>query len=252
MKHIDELFKEKLYNHEAVVPEGMWEKIAPIAEEESGRAILWFWFAGLLALLLGGYGIYKMVYTNTSNPADPGNLVYQQEINNLSNNLVIDNSLTIQSNTVEEKDNSQLELEKVTPDSELKKTSPFVSVNKKHSNKEKHTISNTAKTIPIIESHTSQNISNTVESITNAVGIPANLVITKSYINKEGFVIKQSNLTDDSGNGGSVYDVIINSNSKAKDLNAGALLRIMEPLKNIPLPAFEKKLKKKTLNYPML
>ena len=83
-----------------------------------------------------------------------------------------------------------------------------------------------------------------MESISNAVGVPADLVITKSYVNKEGSVIKQSNLTDESGNEGPVYDVIINS--EAKELNAGALLRIIEPLENIPLPAFQKELKKKT------
>lgn len=102
MKHIDNLFKEKLYNHEAPVPEGMWEKIAPIAEEESGRALLWFWFAGAFALILGGYGIYKMITSDV--PNDPSNLALQDQIEEYPNNLSVDMSLMENSDSSIEKE----------------------------------------------------------------------------------------------------------------------------------------------------
>ena len=88
MKHIDNLFKEKLYNQEVQVPEGMWEKIAPIAEEESGRAMLWFWFAGVLALAIGGYGIYKMFDSSANDAPDPSTLVYHDQQASLPANIV--------------------------------------------------------------------------------------------------------------------------------------------------------------------
>ncbi len=243
MKHIDKLFKEKLYNHEAEVPEGMWERIAPIAEEESGRAILWFWFAGLLALLLGGFGIYKMVSYQT-NPNNPGTLVQQEETQETPSDLISVNSLTPTINTAEEKEEDINEdFEKAMNDIEIKKAGTIAPQIKSES--ENSNISNSTHTISKTNNNNEpSSIGNTVESISNIVGVPANLVITKSYINKEGSVIKQTNLTDESGNEGPVYDVIINS--EAKDFNAGALLRIIEPLEDIPLPAFQKKLKKKT------
>lgn len=256
MKHIDKLFKEKLYNHETVVPEGMWEKIAPIAEEESGRAILWFWFAGILALLLGGFGIYKMVSTSNANPTVPGTLVFENEVPEQSLDLV-DNSLTTETSTLKEKELSIDESKAATKEVEeiksknntavkTEKVTAVVKSSKSKSvpvlNKQSTELNNTTQSI----TYRPQSISNTVETITTAVGTPANLVITKSYINSEGSVIKQSNLTDKSGKEDPVYDVILNS--EAKDLNVGALLRIIEPLEIIPLPAFQKELKKKTLS----
>ena len=248
MKHIDKLFKEKLYNHEVEVPEGMWEKIAPIAEEESGRAILWFWLAGLMALLLGGYGIYKTA-TSTNQDILPSTLVYQSETNSPTNQQGVENHLTINTDQSQEKDELAAELEEVNAEIERSKSNLKINRNKQITNQSRSQSSEELSTkiseqSPIIESTTSPIIGNTVERITNVVGVPADLIITKSYVNKDGSVIKQSNLTEDSGNEGPVYDVIINS--EAKELNAGALLRVVEPLENIPLPAFQKGLKKKT------
>jgi len=271
MKHIDKLFKEKLYNHEVVVPEGMWEKIAPIAEEESGRAILWFWFAGLLALLLGGFGIYNMIITDNTNPTDPGSLVLENEAPNPSFELV-DNSLAKNINTQKETKLSNVRSEptsveveeskientetakpevktEATPTQVVETSNPIIApLNEQDaiSAEEDAQLNNNSQTVSSsvkIPSSTTQSISNTVESINTGVGIPANLVITKSYVNSEGSVIKRSNLTKQSGKEDPVYDVILNS--EEKDLNAGALLRIIEPIQNIPLPAFQKKLKKK-------
>ena len=38
MKHIDKVFKDKLFYQSVEVPEDMWDKIAPALEEKSGRA----------------------------------------------------------------------------------------------------------------------------------------------------------------------------------------------------------------------
>ena len=252
MKHIDKIFKEKLYNHESEVPEGMWEKIAPIAEEESGRAILWFWFAGLLTLLLGGLGIYKMTSESLDTTIDPSTLVQDSQDSNQSTDLVVDNSLmteeatntqkeidlteeVVETSTVSNTSTSNIDVVESTP------TPPSTKVIVNEAPK-KPTLVQSA---PTFTSSTSDIFSNIVETIPNVEGTPANLVITKSYINNAGSIIKQSNLSDESANEGPVYDVIINS--EAKDLNAGALLRIIEPLENIPLPAFQKKLKKKNI-----
>jgi len=249
MKHIDKLFKEQLYDHEVAVPDGMWEKIAPIAEEETGRAILWFWFAGLLALLLGGLGIYKAYKASQPDPIDPNALVYEETPQ--QNNTA---SLHYTSERVDNEINSAAQsTAKITTNQVFENPQPMRSESslietsktkdsgeKAKASKTKKLASKQAKNIDPVEP-----ISNTVENIGNVTGVPANLVITKSYINEEGSIIKQSNLKDGSKNNNPVYDVIINS--EAKDLNAGALLRIIEPLENIPLPAFQKTLKKKSL-----
>lgn len=242
MKHIDNLFKEKLYNHEVTVPEGMWEKIAPIAEEESGRAILWFWFAGLLALLLGGYGIYKTVYSNAETPSDQGTLVYESQDAMTTPALDVDNSIIMESNSVSENIVSNGNIEDV----QMAQNSQSTKLNKSITGKSSKTNIDSNTNAQSTPNYTLPDISNTVENITNVGGNPANLVITKSYTNKEGSVIKQSNLTEEFGNEGPVFDIIINS--EVNKFNAGALLRIIEPLENIPLPAFEKELKKKTKN----
>ena len=226
MKHIDNLFKEKLYNHEASVPEGMWEKIAPIAEEESGRALLWFWFAGALTLILGGYGIYKMM--NSTSTDDPNTLAFEEQMIT-PEETSISNTLVSLSNEVEQEEVAE---ELVTPVAPVatKQVAP------------KKTKAYKKKDLAKIGEQRS-GVSNTVETIPNVSGVPANLVITKKYINKEGSVIKQSNLSQNLDKDAPVYDVIINS--EAKDVNAGALLRIVEPLENIPLPTLSKQLKKK-------
>ena len=245
MKHVDKLFKERLYNHEVVVPEGMWEKIAPIAEEESGRALIWFWLAGILALAIGGYGIYKMATSAESTPQDPGTLVYDDTPQTPTIQLE-DQLASLTTNLPENQD--ALNSSKSTGNSYAEMNEDMSSDNANSS------LNNRVKSAQKIKTQKQkvkpqEPISNTVENIPNAVGIPANLVITKSYMSKEGSVIRQSNLTDNSGIEDPVYDVIINS--EAKELNAGALLRIIEPLENIPLPGFQKTLKKKTLT-PML
>ena len=229
MKHIDNLFKEKLYNQEVPVPEGMWEKIAPIAEEESGRAMLWFWLAGILALAIGGYGIYKMIDSSVATEPDPSTLVYQDHQTPLPSNLT-DQSLA-QSIEVSFTDKE----DKIAP------------VNQKINTTQSSKIKKQSATVNLQSFGKDQiNINNTIERIPDVVGKPANLVITKSYVNEEGSVIKQSNLQAGSSLKDPVYDVIINSG--AKDINAGALLRIVEPLENIPLPSFQNQLKKKKLS----
>lgn len=253
MKHVDKLFKEKLYNHEVVVPEGMWEKIAPIAEEESGRAILWFWFAGILALLLGGFGIYKMVNASITNPTDPGTLVYNDiETPEPKTNFALTNNFDQSNDIQQEQSDSKAEYTYTDANTEETELVNTIAKNTKPKIKDipttktkpfKSASPNISTAPPVVKE---QDIQNTVESISNVGGTPVSLVITKSYINKEGSVIKQSNLTEESGNEEPVFDIIINS--QTKELNAGALLRIIEPLENIPLPAFQKQLKKKTQN----
>lgn len=240
MKHIDKLFKENLYHHEVEVPEGMWEKIAPIAEEESGRAILWFWFAGLLTLAIGGYGIYKMITAET-NTDNPGTLAYQHETQ--PTEILASNMLLTESNSTDTDAALAKALKEVNAEIEKEDHSHVLeaNINLPKRNKEKATSKLMTKTAEVA---TSSEIGNTVESIENTIGVPADMVITKSYINKEGSVIKQSSLADESGSDGPVYDVIMNS--ETKDFKAGALLRIIEPLEDIPLPAFQKGLKKKT------
>ena len=241
MKHIDKLFKEKLHDHEVLVPEGMWEKIAPIAEEESGRALLWFWFAGILTLLIGGYGIYKLAQSTDNTPQDPGTLVYNNETSVSQSTspqaTLVLNDIESVSTSATEDTNEDVKEDQASETTNVNPTENTVTKAKKPTRK----VKSQEKSID-----TKKSISNTVENIPNAEGIPVDLVITKSYISKEGSVIRQSNLTDNSGNEEPVYDVIINS--EAKELNAGALLRIVEPLENIPLPGFQKTLKKKTLS----
>ncbi|MDF1695844.1 MAG: hypothetical protein P1U56_08440 [Saprospiraceae bacterium] len=238
MKHIDNLFKEKLYNQEVPVPEGMWEKIAPIAEEETGRAMLWFWFAGLLTLLIGGYGIYKMLSTTTNDTPDPSTLVYNEQLpsesltNEVLEPIVIDRNE--EAEILKETSIEKVEKSEAQPTLGVKKSEPLAA------RTSTPTLGNNVKQIA------KSSINNIVENIPDVGGQPANLVITKSYVNKEGAIITQSNLKAGLFNEDPVYDVIINS--EAKDINAGALLRIVEPLENIPLPSFQKPLKKKVLS----
>ena len=244
MKHIDKLFKEKVYNHEVAVPDGMWEKIAPIAEDESGKALLWFWFAGILTLLLGGYGIFKMVTANNQT-LDPSTLVYEHEINTPSSDLLADNSQLI--NPTTQKAKEQTNADDYTTSAmnvEIEKTSAKP-VEARASILPPTVKSKSISKVVSKSNHSSKpmSISNTIEDITNVKGVPANLVITKSYVNSKGSVIKQSNLSSDLTNEGLLYDIIINS--EEKDLNAGTLLRLIEPLESIPLPAFQNQLKKK-------
>jgi len=219
----------------------------------SGRAILWFWLTGLVTLLIGGYGIYKMITSNNTT-TNPTTLVYQNTNEELPNNKTVDNSLINQSTELNENDELAAELSKINTEIETAKTN----TNQPKTGKVKSSESKTIAKTSLASNSTSieqtigssskasavESISNTVETISNTVGVPANLVITKSYINKDGSVIKQSDLNSETGDESPVYDVIINS--EAKELNAGALLRIIEPLENIPLPAFQKTLKKKT------
>lgn len=250
MKHIDKLFKEKLYHHEAQVPEGMWERIAPIAEEESGRAILWFWFAGILTLLLGGYGMYQLLESN-STPTDTKPLVHEIKSNYQAEEQLVDNSLTTELNTLKEKNNLAEDNASIAVVDKASKTeTSALTTSKKQEAVEDFKLNHVQSTKQPTQNRSKPRISNTVESISNAVGVPANLVITKSYINKDGSIIKQTNLTDELNNDGPTYDVILNL--EAKELNAGALLRIIEPIENIPLPALQKELKKKTTDKSIL
>ena len=242
MKHIDKVFKEKLYNQKAAVPDGMWEKIAPALEEKSGRSILWFWFAGILTLIIAG--IAYLLFTNyqDANSSD-STLAMEtplQEIqtsNPISETLVLSGDLKDPSTTDQLRSN-KTQIDKTTVESpKLKKNN---SAQQKINTKVivKKTLATTST-----DSNINNTTSNSEVNTDNLYGKPANLVITKSYLSDNGSIIEKSDLSKDTKNAEPSYNVFINS----EGLNAGALLRIIEPLENIPLPAFSIDLKKKII-----
>lgn len=233
MKHIDKVFKDKLYHQTAEVPANMWDKIAPAIEEKSGRGLLWFWLAGIATLLIGGLAYYYLTNNTDTNTAPTGPL---------AENIT---TLAAHSKTPQEKIAANTNQLQVTATNEtLEKEiiaeaviNPTVSVKTKPA-----AIKAVVKTSPIVSKNTK--VSEKVTSPEMKYGKPANLVITKSYISKEGSFIEKSNLSNRETDTEAGYNVFINN---SEGLNAGALMRIVEPLENIPLPAFEKVLKKKTL-----
>lgn len=252
MKHIDKLFKEKLYNHEVNVPEGMWEKIQPNVEDESGRALLWFWFAGILAILLAGFLFYQLNSNSATGPLAENQEVIQEERNETPSILVSNELKTEQPSAdaiqtpVKEAHNQSISEKTVKP--VVMNTAEKVTVEKNlqgssstpTASKAEQTQNQTTSSLEVVASSENVEIKSTRETF-EVNPKPANILITKSYINEEGSIIKQ--FSNDLDNGPS-YDVIINS--EANDMNAAALMRIIPPIEKISLPAFENNsLKKK-------
>ncbi len=249
MKHIDKVFRDKLYNHEAQVPDGMWEKIAPALEEKSGRPLLWFWFAGILTLALGGLAYFMFanyqttttpLATEITTPKEKNSISAPQTINLEDSKIVevINDDLNKSISKAVSKTNSKEN--KTKKSSSTKKTSSVSQA----TNTQSATLKSQASTSTKIDKADDQNTNLVFEETINTdnlYGKPANLVVTKSYISENGSIIKQSNLSSDKNEPS--YNVFINS----EGLNAGALLRIVEPLENIPLPAFTKQVKKKII-----
>ncbi len=235
MKHLDKVFKDKLFNREVDVPGEMWDKIELAVHEDSGRSALWFWLTGLLVLLLGGL---TYLYVNSSNLSntDSGPLAeVQNEIQTLSN---IEDLVSV-SNLDAKKEQ---DLQSIIPSSAAT-TSTTTSVEMTASFKPKNVSTPANSTLQ--QSKETKSISYRIANEAPAVqyGKPANLVITKSYVGEDGSYVKKSNVSTAIGANPS-YSVFINS----EGLNTRSFLRIIEPLDNIPLPAFEHGLKKKTPN----
>jgi len=252
MKHIDKVFKDKLYNQKAQVPDGMWEKIAPALEEKSGRSLLWFWFAGIVTLAIGG--LAYLMYANYQNNPSTTPLAEEISIPEEKTTISVPQAMVIEDSN-NSTSNSDIKVDSPT-ENESKKTISKKNITKKPVQQVKtKAISQTSKSksSPIVSKPSSstkveikkdQNTNLVFEETINTdnlYGKPANLVVTKSYISENGSIIKQSNLSSDKKEPS--YNVFINS----EGLNAGALLRIVEPLENIPLPAFTKQVKKKII-----
>ena len=231
MKHIDKVFREKLYHQKATVPDGMWDKIAPALEEKSGRSILWFWFAGIMTLIIGG--IAYLLFTNyQANNSSSAPLAAERPIQETQSSIAISQTLALTNpstfdQTESDKTNND---ETIVESLKLKKKITKAPVKKAFT-------TSTEKESNINSKTTVREKVNT----DNLYGKPANLVITKSYISDNGSIIEKSDLSKGSGTEPS-YNVFINS----EGLNAGALLRIIEPLEKIPLP-FSTILKKKII-----
>lgn len=244
MKHIDKVFRDKFYNQKATVPDDMWDKIAPALEEKSGRSFLWFWFVGIMALTVGG--IAYLLFTNYQ-AANPSNAPLAAETPNQDNQT--SNSIPHALALLDVSINSSATYQTIstkTENDELIVESPKL---KKNISSQRKVISNTPQKKSFATSTDKPfNINSTLivkEGLNtdNLYGKPANLVITKSYISDNGSIIEKSDLSNGAGNSEPSYNVFINS----EGLNAGALLRIIEPLENIPLPAFSIILKKKIM-----
>ena len=234
MKHIDKVFREKLYNQKATVPEGMWEKIAPALEENSGRSILWFWFAGILTLILGGLA-YLLITNNQDANSSNSPLAFETPVQEIQTSTPASHILAYSDNLNK---SSEQESNKNQID-ELINVSP--KLKKNNSAQQKKMTAAPVKTK--IETITVDNnvLVNEKVNTDDLYSKPANLIITKSYISDNGSIIEKSDLSRDTENAAPSYNVFINS----EGLNAGALLRIIEPLDNIPLPAFSTFVKKK-------
>ena len=238
MKHIDKVFRDKLYNQKATVPDGMWDKIAPALEEKSGRSVLWFWFAGILALLIGGIA-YLLLTDSQEAQSTTSPLAIEQSIEEKQSETNITQPLALaQQNNAIEPVIKQKQITKSvaksnvsTSTKEVKTTSSTTQATANKNNSSAITTSTKATTTQKAESVNTDNL----------YGKPANLVITKSYLSDNGAFIEKSDLTKDTEKKQPSYNVFINS----EGLNAGTLLRIVEPLENLPLPAFNFQLKKK-------
>lgn len=254
MKHIDKVFRDKLYNHETPVPEGIWEKIAPAIEDNSGRSIFWMWFVGILALILGSAIAYTVISSspgesfdplakNIDNSSDQSSISEEEEydlhVSSIPMEIDIDNdkeaiqpkaATAAKANKVSTVESAS-DLETVEGFQQVDEISALVASEDSEINGSK--ANELAASSNQIERQSESKAKDIV------TGTPANLLITKSYINGAGSFVEQSNVTEEIDK--PVYNVFINS----EGLNAGALMRIIEPLQSIPLPAFKKPLKKK-------
>ena len=239
MKHIDKVFKEKLYNQKSPVPDDMWDRIAPALEDNSGRSILWFWFGGILALLLAGLGYVLFANADSNNDASTPLALATDKTDAIDSKYTHEEIAPI----VNAKSITTTTKEDVLENTEI----ISIPVKKPTTHKTPKSISSQTKetdtkgNIQSTKTHTVVSVENT--NTDNLYGKPANLVITKSYISEKGSFIEQSNTTSENTAATPSYNVFINS----EGLNAGALLRVVEPLENIPLPAFTKSLKKKII-----
>lgn len=238
MKHIDKVFRDKLYNQKATVPDGMWDKIAPALEEKSGRSILWFWFAGILTLLIGGISyllLSNYLATNSSGyPLAIESPAQETQTSNPISQALITEELT-KAETYQQLESQKSHKVSSIGDSQKPKTTK--------STQQKTSTKAPVKQVEPNNFSETNNNAKVIANTDNQYGKPANLVITKSYVSDNGSIIEKSNHSNDSNKSGPSYNVFINS----EGLNAGALLRIVEPLENIPLPAFTTGLKKKII-----
>jgi hypothetical protein len=240
MKHIDKVFRDKLYNQKATVPEGMWDKIAPALEEKSARSILWFWFAGIMTLILGA--IAYLLFTNyqaakTNNIPLAAETQIEETLTPMSHHQTLalsDDLINTSKIDLTESIEKQNEVTSIGSPKLKKNTFP-----KKRKAKTPKRKTFTPSTIEESKINTSVSEGISTENLQNK---PASLVITKSYFSHEGSIIEKSDLNKGTENSETTYNVFINS----EGLNAGALLRIIEPLENIPLP-FPTILKKKII-----
>lgn len=242
MKHIDRVFKEKLANQEASVPEGLWEKIAPEIQEKSRRGLLWFWIVGIIALMMiSGILWYTTDSTNnTTATTQPLSQAIEQGVSTSENTSTAISSVT----NTENKDLMQSEEHSTkVEDSQTSTSNTTASVATTLETSINKTNTTTANQQVKTYANTNQaaNIEASLEDDIMKYAKPANLVITKSVISDSGSIIKKSNFNDTQGKT-PAYNVFINSNG----LGAGAT-RLVEPLGGLPLPAFENGLKKKTI-----
>jgi len=219
MKHIDQVFKDKL----------------------------WFWITGGLAIILAGLGYY---FTQSADAPLKGPLA--EATTTVVESAVIEQPTTETASTEV--------LAAATQEESMAVTTPQIEkVLVKQSKTIKPRVTTKATTAvstsQIANYNQVKQVDRAVEtvstsSVTSSVshaddlmkyGKPANLVITKSYINAEGAIIEKSDLSKDNEVSDPVYNVFINS----EGLNAGAMMRVVEPLEKMPLPAFSKDLKKK-------
>ncbi len=235
MKHIDKVFRDKLYNQKATVPDGMWEKIAPALEKKSARSILWFWFAGIMTLIIGvlAYLLFTNYQAAKSNNIP---LASETQIHETQTPLSFSQTLALSDNLITASTVDQPESNDNVESPKLKKN---ISLQNKTVTKSSIRKTFTASTFkePNVNTSVSEGL-----NIDNQHNKPASLVITKSYISDDGSIIEKSDLVKGTKNSETTYNVFINS----EGLNAGALLRIIEPLENIPLP-FSAVLKKKII-----
>ncbi len=246
MKHIDKVFRDKLYNQKATVPDGMWDKIAPALEEKSGRSILWFWFAGISTLLIGGIAYLLLSNYQDANSSSSAPLAIDVPMQESKPLAEISQTMAFADEASKKISDNQPVIQKA------KKVKTIIDSPKPKKNKstQKKTVtkSQSKKLISnnnLINTNNDVAVSSTeIINTDNLNAKPANLVITKSYISDNGSIIKKSDSSTGNDKSEPSYNVFINS----EGLNAGALLRIIEPLENIPLPAFSSGLKKKIMH----
>ncbi len=202
MKQIDKLFRDKLSNHEVNVPEHLWNKIEPHVSKEVKRGLFWYWISGIAFLLIAGY----LLLSNNKNEISP---VTTTTTTLVSADILVDDDAIIElsDNIITTETNS----------GQAKKNSS-----------------------PNITSQNSKlsKITSRSEEMKMGQGKPANLKITKTYIENDKSVISQM-----SSNNELNYNVVL-INTEGK-VNAKTLMRIIEPVQEIVLPAFNKNLKKK-------